>query len=157
MGSSQNGNWITQWVTWSLSWQLSFRLNLYNAFKPSWKFLANTLHTYRDRPPPSFFHVFLRTLPFFTPSIWLSIRQTLMLVPKVSVLKRLDCKHLNPAISREKSKPPTFTIPLPVTSLTLSSKARGQKLPIHQRKLFDMEDCEWLEKGLFKSGVKPTF
>ena len=112
MGSSQNGNWITQWVTWSLSWQLSFRRNLYNAFKLSWKFLANTLHTYRDRPPPSFFHVFLRTLPFFTPSIWLSIRQTLMLVPKVSVLKRLDCKHLSPAISREKSKLPTFTIPL---------------------------------------------
>ena len=87
-----------------------------------------------------------------------------MLVPKVSVLKRLDCKHLSPAISREKSKLPTFTIPLLsaghcqlYTSLTLSSKARGQKLPIHQRKLFDMEDCEWLEKGLFKSGVKSTF
>ena len=60
-------NWLSKWVTWPLLRQLSISLNLYNTLKLLPKFPINVLHIYRDRPPPSFFHVVYVTQPLIYP------------------------------------------------------------------------------------------
>ena len=126
MGSSQNSNWITQWVTWSLSWQLSFRLNLYNSFKLSRKFLVNTLHTYRDRPPPFISSCFF-TYPAFLYSLYLTLYKTDTYVgPKGVSLREAWLLTLQSCNLAQKSTHPTFTI------LLLSADHR-HLLPSHCR------------------------